>query len=534
MVRRRRCRRRLPLLRGGSRGARGALGACCALAAWPRAPASCPSAPPPHPNPAAPPGAAGNRFLFSSESVTEVRPCRGGAHAGRARGGRATSQPPPPTPAARAAPVTFPCNSRPTFWRRGTPTSCATASATRCWTRASPRTPAARWAGRAGRRQADQPTWHGGGAPSAAAAPAPPPSAAATPRRPPFYAPGPTAAGRVRDGGEGWLHAGVRRGGGHGGEEGGARARACSPARRAHGERHRLQWERQQAARPSPCCLRPRAPPPFPAALQSPSQVTTRARVDFEAVARQAARDIGYTSREAGFCADTAQVKVLIDRQSPEIAQVGMGGWGRGAPWGGAGRLGRQPAVLVLRLQLQHGPGTQVADERGCALPTPAHHRPHQSVHGMGSKALEEVGAGDQGIMFGYASDETPELMPMTHCLASQLVRRGAARGRAQAPAIAFWLDAAEALLLGGAEAVMRAPAPPLPPPLPRPSGWPKYARTGRAPGCGQTARRRCGRRPRGRWAAFDRRARASLHPLTPRPPPSHCFPSALTLTLAR
>ena len=44
-----------------------------------------------------------------------------------------------------------------------------------------------------------------------------------------------------------------------------------------------------------------------------------------------------------------------------------------------------------------------------------------QGVHGMGTKTLEEIGAGDQGHMFGYATDETEQLMPLTHVLATQL-----------------------------------------------------------------------------------------------------------------
>ena len=44
-----------------------------------------------------------------------------------------------------------------------------------------------------------------------------------------------------------------------------------------------------------------------------------------------------------------------------------------------------------------------------------------QGVHGLGTKTLEEIGAGDQGHMFGYATDETEELMPLTHVLATRI-----------------------------------------------------------------------------------------------------------------
>ncbi|GIX61231.1 S-adenosylmethionine synthetase [Babesia caballi] len=94
-------------------------------------------------------------------------------------------------------------------------------------------------------------------------------------------------------------------------------------------------------------------------------EISTKAVVDYQAVARQVLADIGYTSADVGFDAANVEVMVKVSQQAPEIAN----------------------AVHVGR-------------------------------------PLEETAAGDQGIMFGYASDETPELMPLSHALATQLGKR--------------------------------------------------------------------------------------------------------------
>jgi S-adenosylmethionine synthetase len=97
-------------------------------------------------------------------------------------------------------------------------------------------------------------------------------------------------------------------------------------------------------------------------------EITTKAKVDFSAIARQAIRDIGYTHDDDVFHADKVLIMNAITSQSPDIAQ---------------------------------GVDARAAE----------------------GKDTDEQGAGDQGLMFGYATNETPELMPAPIMFAHQLGR---------------------------------------------------------------------------------------------------------------
>src|SRR4051812_48463241 len=104
-------------------------------------------------------------------------------------------------------------------------------------------------------------------------------------------------------------------------------------------------------------------------------EITTTAYVNIDQLVRETIRQIGYTSSDYGFDADSCGVIVSIKEQSADIAL---------------------------------GVNRSLEDKQG----------------EMSDEQIESIGAGDQGMMIGFACNETPELMPLSISLAHQITRR--------------------------------------------------------------------------------------------------------------
>lgn len=106
-------------------------------------------------------------------------------------------------------------------------------------------------------------------------------------------------------------------------------------------------------------------------------EISTKAKVDYEKIVRETIREIGYDDDAKGFNCDTCEVKILLDEQSADIA------------------MGVDRALEARNGEMD-----------------------------MSEEELDAIGAGDQGMMFGYATKETEDMMPYAISLAHKLTRK--------------------------------------------------------------------------------------------------------------
>jgi len=102
-------------------------------------------------------------------------------------------------------------------------------------------------------------------------------------------------------------------------------------------------------------------------------EITTSAQVNYTEIARKTIAEIGYTEPALGFSSETCSVLVALNKQSPDISQG-----------------------VTTSLEIRSGESSE-------------------------KNLADSIGAGDQGLMFGYACDETPELMPIPIAIAHRL-----------------------------------------------------------------------------------------------------------------
>ena len=128
-------------------------------------------------------------------------------------------------------------------------------------------------------------------------------------------------------------------------------------------------------------------------------EISTQAYVDIQKIVRETIREIGYDRAKYGFDCDTCGVITAIDEQSADIA-------------------------MGVNKALEARENTMTDDEQSADIAMGVDKALEARENAMSDDEIEAIGAGDQGMMFGFATNETPELMPYPISLAHKLALR--------------------------------------------------------------------------------------------------------------